>query len=1123
MFPWCGRGQSGNAVVRKGLGGEEKIAEEASDAIDIETWFEPAGFFALRSPLLPFDDLLAWGLEQTDTFTEERRDGLQAALVAECRRALRSKLSRILARPEVREAIFIASPSLSEAIAEWCLDPESKGGCRAERALVRYVLRMASRPTPYGLFAGCSVGKHDKESRLVLAPRAANRRHSRLDTEYLRRIVDAMVSDFAMRQAIKYFPNPALYRMAGQVRYPEMQVDRGTPTYQLVSMEEDSYLTAVLECSAQGARIAELVSRVVELDPDIAIEDATQYVGELVDNQVILPMMTPPVTGREPVYDMIAQLKAAPSAAGIAAAVCLEHAQAELAAFDDEGLGVEPSRYRSLIQDLSRLLPGQADVSTLFQVDMVKPVEVVSLAPLVLAEVLGGVELLRRITPRDTTHRALESFKDAFRERYKQREVPLVEVLDEESGIGFEALGQDEGSGSLLLNGLPLTDRIEQTKTWFPHHDVLLRKLAQAIQEGATEILLSAADVLALEQPRPMRLIEGFAAIGSLAAASDEALARGDFRFVLGSVRAVSGACLLGRFCHADAELHRLVRELIKKEESHHPEAIYAEIAHLSDGRMGNVSLRPVLRSYEIQLLGRSGGRPDQRIPITDLLVSVEADRIVLRSAQHGCEVLPRLASAHNFSLPGLAAYRFLGFLQYQGTMGFAQWDWGPLNSASFLPRVSSGRLVLSLAKWNLDEADLAPLKSLHGNDIIVAVLKLRERRGLPRWIQIVDGDHQLPIDLDNFLCMEAFADWVKGRSSAEVVELFPGPSDLCVRGPEGRYANELVIPFVQKKCETAAQPAHTTRLRPDAAPHPRSFSPGSEWLYAKLYCGAATADHVMTSILNSVVTQTSASKAIDLWHFIRYADPAWHLRVRFHGKPDRLIGEVLPALHVAAAPLLTGGQLRRVCLDTYEREIERYGGREGTALSEQVFAVDSDAVLAILQALGDDIGGDVRWRIALCCMDAMLGDMGFTLIDKLDFTRSMRRGYEIEFHAGQSLEHVIAQKYRDDRQCLEAMINSRLTDEVVPSGCRDIIDERSQRLAPLGSQLRSLADAGDLRVGLSSLVADYIHLHVNRMLRSAGRRHELVLYAFLERLYASRRAVATRADGDSTGQRAKN
>jgi hypothetical protein len=54
---------------------------------------------------------------------------------------------------------------------------------------------------------------------------------------------------------------------------------------------------------------------------------------------------------------------------------------------------------------------------------------------------------------------------------------------------------------------------------------------------------------------------------------------------------------------------------------------------------------------------------------------------------------------------------------------------------------------------------------------------------------------------------------------------------------------------------------------------------------------------------------------------------------------------------------------------------------------------------------------------------------------------------------------------------------------------------------------LRALADAGRLSVDLSELAMSLAHMHVNRMLRSAPRAQELVLYELLDRAYSSQAA----------------
>ncbi len=187
---------------------------------------------------------------------------------------------------------------------------------------------------------------------------------------------------------------------------------------------------------------------------------------------------------------------------------------------------------------------------------------------------------------------------------------------------------------------------------------------------------------------------------------------------------------------------------------------------------------------------------------------------------------------------------------------------------------------------------------------------------------------------------------------------MFPGPDRLCAQGPEGRFVHELILPFVRTH---GAGPRLLPQTPPVRTAVRRVFPPGCEWLYAKLYTGTATADQVLREVVRPLTEAPQRSGAVDRWFFIRYGDPDWHLRLRFHGDPKRPRLEVLHALEAAVVPLLADGRLWRVQLDTYEREVERYGGGEGVRLAERLFHADSEAVLTAMDDLTGDAGAEAR------------------------------------------------------------------------------------------------------------------------------------------------------------------
>jgi thiopeptide-type bacteriocin biosynthesis protein len=269
----------------------------------------------------------------------------------------------------------------------------------------------------------------------------------------------------------------------------------------------------------------------------------------------------------------------------------------------------------------------------------------------------------------------------------------------------------------------------------------------------------------------------------------------------------------------------------------------------------------------------------------------------------------------------------------------------------------------------------------------------------------------------------------------------------------------------------------------------------------------------VLTRLIGPVVDSALASGAADSWFFIRYGDPDRHLRVRFHGAPERLHAEVLPQLEAAVQGAADSGRVWRMQLDTYEREVERYGGDRGIELAEQVFHADSDAVLAILRSLTGDGGLELRWRLALRGIDLLFDALGLSFEQKRALARTARERYGREFGVDGTFRGAVGQRYRKERVGLETLFDpgQEPPARLVPGLAA--LRERSLRIAAGGAELRELADTRRFPASLTDVAGSYAHMHVNRLLRSGQRAQELVLYELLDRCYSVRagRRASTR------------
>lgn len=1049
--------------------------------------FAPAGFFLLRTPLLPAEAFWRWTLGPEDH---------------------RAALLDYVTRPEIREALLVASPSLDDRLETWLADPKRANGQKLESVLARYFARMAMRPTPFGLFAGSTLGFIGDHTRVTLQGTEGHRRHTRLDSDYLEGLVGALMRDPAIRASRRYYLNSSLYRMGSEVRYVEIHGAGRDRSHALASVEVSPALDLVLAAmSSDGYDGEQLVSAIQGADPDVAREEALAFIDALIDAQLLVPDLGIPVTGVEPLHSLIAQL--ASTAAGTPVARVLSGVRDELLEMD-KAVPFRPLRdaYTRLEGKL-RALPFDIDRARLFQVDLQIEAAEAVLDQRVVRELVRAAELLALSVP-FPENPALAQFRRDFEHRYGGREVPLLEALDEDSGIGFSSTIAQE-SPPLLSDVLFAQPRSAVRPPWSKFEELLLNKI-ERLNPGELEIRLTPEELETVRRPEAHPLADSLALIATVAAASPDEIERGNYRVHLVGVEGPSGANWLGRFCQADAQLTSQVKRLTQLEEARRPDAVFAEVVHLPEGRLGNILLRPLLRSYEIPYLGQSGISIERQISTADLLVTVSEGRILLRSKRLGREVVPRLTTAHNFRHErSLTVYRFLGHLQSHDAPFYREWNWGALRHRRFLPRVVCGRVVLALCHWELASERLAGLlRSDSTNDRRRRAQQMRHEMSLPRFVSLADGDNVLPVDFENELSLDSFLQLLKGRTSVRLTEIFPSRGENWVASPSGMKVHDMIIPML--RTGLAPRSVHPFAQRVAAPPgFERTHPPGSEWLFAKIYASPRAVDMALMRIAPTL-RRLQAEGIIQTWFFTRYHDPRldpdWHLRLRLKGDTATLTPNALGELRAWFDSLRSDRLAHRLQLDTYEREVEDWGGPLGIQLAETFFRYDSEAALKILEDCGGEAFEDVRWRLALRSADLVLEDLGLDVPARQRVMRRIRNGLAREFDIKLQFERQMGNRYRREQRQLVELLDDSAQSLQLRRGIQ-ILRGRSTAARPGLRDLSQLERDGGLTRSLEGLAARYVHLCLNRLLRSRHREQELLITDFLGRLYESRIARA--------------
>ena len=117
------------------------------------------------------------------------------------------------------------------------------------------------------------------------------------------------------------------------------------------------------------------------------------------------------------------------------------------------------------------------------------------------------------------------------------------------------------------------------------------------------------------------------------------------------------------------------------------------------------------------------------------------------------------------------------------------------------------------------------------------------------------------------------------------------------------------------------------------------------------------------------------------------------------------------------------------------------------------------------------------------------------------------QRGYGREFGADGAFQHEISRRYRSERAAVEALLDPQRDAPAELAAA----SRRCTSGLPHSPRSCGICVRPRTRGGLPSmspeLAMSLAHMHVNRMLRSAQRAQELVLYELLGRAYSSQAA----------------
>jgi thiopeptide-type bacteriocin biosynthesis protein len=1018
--------------------------------------YTPLGFAMVRTPLLP----------------------------VEAYESLRTGQDRfaLLADPRVRRAIAVGSLSLLNAVDRF--EQSSLRGKDAEKLaakLLRYEIRMSTRPTPYGLFAGCALLPLGESTDAAIHS-TVGRTHTRPDMAWLMAMVSAAEADPGIRRRLRLVKNPLIKvegdRIALAARAPGGRDGAGPP----VSIRATRVVLKTLEMARRPVECEILAARLRETTPSATPEKVETLLAELCEQTFLLTDLRPPLTTGSPARYVLGRLAGIPEASEVHSR--LQAMLDACAAWDTTDAGARVTGLRELLDVAGS--PPDGSKEPPIQVDMALDAAG-HLGRVIGTEAARAAELLLRVSPSPRGSPAIAAYRNAFVSRYGQeREVPLLELLDPDRGLGPVA-----GHGHAYVGPDPGRNARRSA--------ALLRWACAALHDRRSVLHLddSMIDEIETWESRPDAAPVSLDINVLVGARSAEAIDAGDFTVVVGpNLGAWAAGRNFGRFAHLDGGGERdVVRQLASSEESaHFRDHLWVEVVFLpSNVRSANVAIRPAVREYEA-VFGVSPGVCDSRVvPLEELIVGVDDGRFYVRWPAARKRL--HFVSGHMLNPGGAPAVaQFLLQVSHDAVIAFTSFDWGPAEAFPFLPRVQSGRVVLRPAEWKI------PKPAGNAVDVKKTIETWRSDWDVPRHVALAAGDNRLVIDLDREEQVRQIALEMRrlpGGQSLLVQEVVPTLDDAWLAGREGHYYSEIIVPLLRRpppvpeRHETdlarAAETAVSVPGRGAVDTAIRRHAPGSSWLFVKLYGPSGNEDDLIAGSMLDFARNAVASELADSWFFIRYADPDAHIRLRFHGQPERLTGHLFGHICGWARALIDQGACTRLVVDTYDQEIERFGGPEGMEACEALFHADSECAATLIQALRLKEWADTGSRTGLL---ALATD---DLLQGLGMDASTRIGWYTRQAGSPGRES--GTEYRALKNSLRPAIGDParwLADRPSGAAVQAALAHRRDKLTTIAARLQQLFMDHRMTRHIETLASSFVHLQLNR-LGAAASEHTLM------------------------------
>lgn len=796
---------------------------------------------------------------------------------------------------------------------------------KTNESLGKYLVRGSSRPTPYGTWSRVGLGQWGTEDQVVIFSDKKIKK-AQIDDQWLCFVIYSLEKDLNILKQLKLKINPIVYVNGDRVKNPYfsnhglVREEGFEETFSKNDMKNTGLIELLRVLAEDFISYRDLNEHIKHKYEGIPEELIERTLLQLVDKEILLTNLRFPAFCENPLLhtlEVLHNLEQKPDVY-----------------FELERLNALLNQYESdehkndILQEFYEKVAAIHERKDYLKVDTGLVFSSATLSSQIKDKLEHFMDKFSQLAATTFENSQLVAFKEAFSEKYGPFvDVPIAEIIDENAFHGLSKMGREEKEAS---------PREAKIRSIFDY------KILQALAEGKEEIQVTLEDFESCELDKENTEKNTAFDLNVFVTKTQD-----NYQFVIGpNIGGMTGGSMFQRFSPLfDKALYEQYNTIYDEIREQTQEAyLTCEIREaIGTGRLANIVSQVERYPYYITI-GNTEEITEGEIPLHDLAIGInDNDQLYIKSLSK--QRLVKVITNHmlNPNMHSKVAQLLLAISTEYETVLLDRISMVYKNNYATVPRIVFEGVVISPRTWNLNSSQfhMDTFKSF-----IKDFEEFQKDYDLEKYVYLSESDNRLIIDIRQRKYQEQVYELLKKNQIVALLQLEAKTSEsLLVQNENGeKYIGEFVFSFVKERKSTLQllnRPSFLLQNRED------KYSLGDNgWVYLKLYEVNERQDELLTKYVSSAVETLIPEK----FFFLRYYDEQQHLRIRLKFPNEQIAMQKLLFLNQSLKEWRNKGLFSNVMFDTYEPEINRYGGKELLENTHDIFDIDSKFVLALLE-----------------------------------------------------------------------------------------------------------------------------------------------------------------------------